>query len=108
MARKPWWLRRAKGDIRVDLNYDRPTGVRCPTNCGNIVVYNGNYFCECGWALADIRENKWPSHPGFTEFIEALRVAGWWDAYYDKDAANIRRENLRRLGYTKRIIDRAV
>lgn len=37
----------------VDPLIDRSTGVECIRGCGNIVVYNGNYFCECGWAAPE-------------------------------------------------------
>lgn len=34
----------------------RSTGVPCPRpDCNEIVVYNGNYFCACGWAAPDFK-----------------------------------------------------
>lgn len=37
-------------------SFDRSTGVQCPRiQCSSIVVYNGNYFCPCGWAAPDSR-----------------------------------------------------
>lgn len=42
--------------FEIDPNLDTPTGIECPRpDCDKIVVYNGNYFCECGWAAPDWR-----------------------------------------------------
>lgn len=88
-----WWLRKSNPKGFEIKNYDQPTGVPCPTGCGSKVVYNGNYFCECGWALAtDVDPTK---HEGMSEFLDALRAAGWWDSYRDRGSAETR-EKMKR------------
>lgn len=110
MSDNIWWLRRARpAGFDVDLQCDRPAGVRCPRpKCQEVIVYNGNYFCRCGWAFPDIRESKIPNHPGFQEFVDELRSNGWYDAYHDEGAKEKRRVSLEQLGFDKKIIERSI
>lgn len=44
------FLRRSRAE-GFDVSLCDPTGIPCPREeCQLIVVYNGNYFCACGWA----------------------------------------------------------
>lgn len=44
------FTRRARKE-GFDTEKADPTGIPCPREeCQLIVVYNGNYFCACGWA----------------------------------------------------------
>jgi hypothetical protein len=51
MSDKTFQKKASKKGFEVDPELDNPTGVECPRpDCDKIVVYNGNYFCACGWA----------------------------------------------------------
>jgi hypothetical protein len=68
----PWGLWKASAEgFDVDYHIDKPAGVRCPRpDCEEEVVYNGNYFCKCGWALPDVNPEK---HKGMQEWLDSLR-----------------------------------
>lgn len=45
------WLRKASITGFEVNEFDAKTGITCPRkDCNQKIVYNGNYFCSCGWA----------------------------------------------------------